>query len=64
MSQLTGVIFFTIILLLQGAEEMFPLQQEQWKAGADESSLSSHAAWFCYLLQRTKMLPTQSIVLY
>lgn len=62
-SQLTGVIFFTIILLLQGAEEMFPLQHEQWKAGADESSLSSHAAWFCYLLQRTKMLPTQSIVL-
>lgn len=38
MSQLTGVIFLTIILLLQGAEEMFPLQQEQWKAGADKSS--------------------------
>lgn len=64
MSQLTGVIFFTIILLLQGAEELFPFQQEKWKAGADESSLSSHAARFCYLLQRTKMLPTQSIVLY
>lgn len=63
MSQLTGVIFFTFTLLLQGAEEMFPLQQEHRKAGADESSLSSHAAWFCYLLQRTKMLQTQSIVL-
>jgi len=29
MPQLTGVIFFTIILLLQGAEEMFPLHREQ-----------------------------------
>lgn len=40
------VIFFTIILLLQKAEEMFPLHQWQWKPWADESSFSYHAACF------------------
>lgn len=61
MTQLTGVIFFTIILLLQGTEEMFPLHHKQWKPRADERFFSYHAAWFFYLLQRTKMLTNAKV---
>lgn len=46
MSQLTGVIFCTIIFLLQGAWEEFPLHKEHWKSQADESYITYHAAQF------------------
>lgn len=46
MSRLIGVIFCTIILLLQGAWEKFPLHKEHWKSQADESYITYHAAHF------------------